>query len=121
MPRWFMAFVLALVVPCYGLAAAGQLLIMAKHDGSHALAHMAGEGHHHHDDGSLHVDDSDESVQHLHADDCIHSPALLTATIAFEPFPAAVATVPDGWGTSLAPPPFLEGPRRPPRFLADLS
>lgn len=118
MPRWLVAFVLALVLPCYGFAAAGQWLVMAKHDGSHALAHVAGEAHHHHDDGSFDVDDSDESVQHLHADDCIHSPVLTTALVSFEPV-ALVFIVSDRWDAALAPPPFLEGPRRPPRSVAD--
>jgi hypothetical protein len=113
MPRWLVLFIVALVLPCYGFAAAGQSLVRAMDDPKHAAAHLMQEAHHHHDDGSFHQDDSQESAKHV-ADDCMGCAALTTATVEM-----AVAVFPDTvpGGLSLHPPstPFLEGLRRPPR------
>jgi hypothetical protein len=51
----------------------------APGEADHTALHWAGQGHHHHDDGSYHADDSFESAQHLLADFVSGCPALPTA------------------------------------------
>ena len=84
MPRWLVALVLAIVMPCYGFAAVGQSLAAVLGDQAHMAAHMAEEPHHHHDDGSFHADDSDEALQHLHTDDWVGNAALIVGGIALD-------------------------------------
>jgi hypothetical protein len=120
MRRWLVALIVALLLPCYGLAVAGKGLAMALADNHHAAAHLAEHAHHHHDDGSFEEDDSDEAVQHAHADDWLGCPALLLAAPALLALALPRASPP---AMELIPPPspFLEGLRRPPRSLAALS
>ena len=93
---------------CVALGAAGR----AEHD----VLHWQNSSHHHHADGATHLDDSNESIQHTHADHGLGWAFLLAGapapmTVQRPPAPAA--------STSLAAPqPFLEGPLRPPRFIA---
>jgi hypothetical protein len=84
---------------------------------AHVALHLEKEPHHHHDDGTFHQDDSDESVQHVYADACASTAGFVpthSPTIARDG--CAVA------GASAAPTahdsPILEGPRRPPRTSA---
>lgn len=114
MPRWFITFIVAFTLFGYGFSAVGQSFARVIDNPGHAVAHLLQEPHHHHDDGSLHSDTSQESAKHLNADDGIGSTAILTKTVelAVAVFPR---TAPPGlW---LHPPntPFLEGLRRPPR------
>ena len=117
MRRWLVALIVALLLPCYGLAAAGKGLAMALADNHHAAAHVTEHAHHHHDDGSYHDEDSHEGVLHVHADPWLGGAALLVAspelpTVALpRASPPAVLVPPP-------PSPFLEGPRRPPRSIA---
>lgn len=120
MRRWLVALIVALLLPCYGLAVAGKGLAMALADSHHAAAHLAEHAHHHHDDGSFDEDDSDEAVQHAHADDWLGSPALLLATPAL-PALALPRASPRAVELNPPPSPFLAGLRRPPRSLATLS
>lgn len=78
----------------------------------HLIAHCQDAGHHHHADQSLHMDDDDGPLQHLHADTNGNTTGLLTS------LQLAVAGV-----RSMSPPeanhtvwlsPTLEGPLRPP-------
>lgn len=84
---------------------------------AHVVLHLEKEPHHHHDDGTFHQDDSDESVKHVYADGCAnaagivptHSPSVLQegcASAHASPARAAHES------------PILEGPRRPPRLTA---
>ena len=98
------------------LTMAGQMVAFAQsEDLSHALLHWQDSAHHHHDDG-FHPDDGDEGVQHVTLDDALQTAALLPS------LPAAVDLGGPAVLVSLhqqgQPPPFLEGPRRPPRALA---
>jgi len=81
-------------------------------DLGHAVSHWQDEAHHHHDDGSFHFGDSEESARHLMADH-VSVPALLPLVSAMllrladgAPGPRSVRT---------GPHPFLDGPLRPPR------
>mgnify|MGYP003375070388 FL=1 len=114
MPRWLVALVLAVLVPCYGFAAVGQSVAAVLGGQEHMGAHLADEPHHHHDDGSVHADASDEAVQHLHVDDCVGHAALIVGDIALDVLHLA-SHAPSVGGESPPPGPFLEGLKRPPR------
>jgi hypothetical protein len=81
----------------------------------HTLMHWQGEAHHHDSDGSIHVDDSEDSFQHLVADCCFHPVGVIVAPAAvlLEPLPQHVAQA----AQPVPPPPYLDGLRRPPRSL----
>jgi hypothetical protein len=82
-------------------------------DLSHAALHWLEEGHHHHEDGSYHEDDSSESVQHLVADGGLHASGLLPP--GWVALPSMGSPPPGVTIESIGPPPFIGGPRRPPR------
>ncbi len=83
-------------------------------DVEHAALHWQEQGHHHHDDGSTHVDNSNESLQHLIADHVTASAALMAAT--GQNFLSVPAEAPSGLHERPAPHPFLDGLLRPPRL-----
>jgi hypothetical protein len=78
----------------------------------HAVMHWQDEAHHHHDDGSFHVGESEESARHLMADH-VSVQALLQQS------PSALLPLDDGplglRSARAGPQPFLDGPLRPPR------
>jgi hypothetical protein len=85
-------------------------------DVAHAALHWQNEGHHHHDDGSVQLDDSPASVQHVLTDH-------LTATAALAPVlalhvPPQARARPGGLCVVSVPAPFLDGLLRPPRSHA---
>jgi hypothetical protein len=84
---------------------------------AHAALHMEKEGHHHHDDGTFHQDDSDESLQHVYADGCANASGVLPAHVGCGAPDFAVATL-HAASQAEHDPPVLEGPRRPPRLTA---
>lgn len=120
MPRWLVVFIVALVIPCYGFAAVGKSVALVLHDAGHALAHYADQTHHHDSDGSIHEDDSDASVQHLLGDDWMANlvPVVRSSKLAVL---AMKDAVPRPSGAQATPPPFLEGPIRPPRSDSRLA
>jgi hypothetical protein len=85
-------------------------------DLQHAALHWIDEGHHHHDDGSYHVDESDESIAHLLSDHAGATAALLPH--ADTSIPAAEAGGVVSIEPRAGPPPCLAGPLRPPRRTA---
>lgn len=117
MRHWLVALIVALLLPCYGLAAAGKGLGMALTDSHHAAAHISEHAHHHHDDGSYHAEDSDEAVLHVHADPWLGGVALLLEAPLLLALPLPRAS-PPGAEASPPPSPYLEGLRRPPRSVA---
>ena len=80
----------------------------------HAAMHWQGEAHHHDSDGSVHVDDSQDSLQHMMADCCFHHFGVIVAPaiVALDPLPQHVAQM----AQSVPPAPYLDGLRRPPRL-----
>ncbi|WP_157991576.1 hypothetical protein [Caldimonas tepidiphila] len=116
MPRWLAALLLVALLPWQSLAwAADTACEHGVHEASHAVAHWLGEAHHHHDDGSVHEDDSVESLLHLHADSHLNSVSVLPAELTWLPsLPPSKG--PPSLHSSLHPAPFLEGLRRPPRI-----
>ncbi len=80
---------------------------------AHAITHAQAAGHHHHDDGSLHLEPAADESVHQHADEGMQFSALLqaSATVLADLRPSAV-----GWTAAAAVVTvFLEGPLRPPR------
>lgn len=111
---WIAVLVLAVLwqslpVARFGIAQGGLT------DIAHVAVHWLGASHHHHADGDFHFDTSTDSAQHLIADQ--FSP---TATLPEEGSPifsGDVATSPRRAHPGGLPPPYLEGPLRPPRLL----
>jgi len=84
---------------------------------AHTLMHWNDEGHHHHDDGSIHQDGSDESLQHLQADGIAGANGALTSR-GFPDFARLLSLAPPADAPSARAGPFLEGLKRPPRSAA---
>lgn len=82
-------------------------------DLEHAALHWQQEGHHHHEDGSFHLDDSQASTLHLLSDHLTVSTALLPA-MSHQVAPSASGR-PGGLHDGPVPDPFLDGLLRPPR------
>lgn len=83
-------------------------------DRQHAALHWQEESHHHHGDGSFHLDDSTESAQHM-VPDHVGASLVMTAPSSHN-FPPLGSAAPRGaHGTSL-PTPTLDGLLRPPRL-----
>lgn len=84
-----------------------------SHDPAHPVLHWEGQAHHHHDDGTLQVDDSAESAAHVAADPLTANPALPISSSAVSC--AAVSQSPPSTTHPPNPAPFLGGLLRPPR------
>ncbi len=82
-------------------------------DLEHAVLHWQQEGHHHHDDGSIQLDDSLASTFHVLGDPLTVTSALLP-TVAHH-FPPCASQPPGGMHDARVPDPFLDGLLRPPR------
>jgi len=82
-------------------------------DLEHAALHWAQEAHHHHEDGSYHLDDSNESVQHLVIDHL--SASLAMAAPASHDLPPIGSAPHGGLYEAALPSPTLDGLLRPPR------
>lgn len=83
---------------------------------SHAIVHSQNANHHHHDDHSLHLDEPGRPAAHHHHDGA-------SSVTGMPPTPSTFATTTQGSLPGLAqflahPPPYLEGPLRPPQSLA---
>ena len=82
----------------------------------HLALHWQGEGHHHHEDGSIHTDDSPEAVQHAMADCSMHHPGLIVALpLASVDLPSQRVAAPL---LRQPPSPYLDGLQRPPQSLS---
>ncbi len=109
---WVTAVLVALLLQTWvGLTSGG--VAQQAQEFAHAVAHAQTANHHHHGDGSLHLEQTSEEPAHQHADEGIQLSALL---------PAAAPGLPDlrptavGWTAAAAlASVFLEGPLRPPR------
>jgi ABC-type nickel/cobalt efflux system permease component RcnA len=85
-------------------------------DLDHMVAHSQDANHHHHADQSLHMDDEDGPVEHLHADTNTNTALLLTA---FQLAVIGVASFsPPESRHTVWPAHTLEGPFRPPMARA---
>jgi len=87
--------------------------VNALSDLQHAALHWQGEDHHHHEDGSYHLDDSKESAQHMVADHL--SASLGMAAPPLHDFGHLQSAAPGGLHPTLVPDPTLDGLLRPPQ------
>ncbi len=79
----------------------------------HLAVHTQGNGHHHHDDQTLHLDDNDGGLMHQHADTSTHSLGLWQDTVLHLLLVPRAALL--SWADALGPPPLLDGLLRPPQ------
>lgn len=106
-----LVMLLAMLWQSLALARPGSTVnVMA--DLQHAALHWQERAHHHHDDGSFHLDDSQASTCHMLSDHLTMTPALLPASA--HRFPPSASSPPGGLGNARAPDPFLDGLLRPP-------
>ena len=85
-------------------------------DMEHAALHWQEKGHHHHGDGSYHLDDSKESTHHMLTDHL--SAALEMAAPSAHDFAPVGSSAPGGLHETRVPNPTLDGLLRPPRSHA---
>lgn len=111
-------FVIVVAIACLvgqslAVAAQGvdaQRAVEHAHQAFHALNGL----HHHHDDGAAHFDESPDSGDHAHGDSLCCAVAALPCSIGTFSFEGHPVLKPIQ-GSQPPFPPFLEGPRRPPR------
>lgn len=84
-------------------------------DAGHALLHWTEEAHHHHDDGSVTVDRSEESVEHVQLG---AAPGIGLLTDSAWHTHAVVAEPPRELAPPAPPWPVLPGLRKPPRAFS---
>lgn len=117
MTRRLAMFFVMLSIFWQALAVAGQLPVFAsQEERAHAAMHIQEEGHYHHHDGAMELDDSSDSRLHLMAD-AMPLGALQTNGGSL-PAPDWANIPPDATSVSLIPDPVLEGVRRPPKHKA---
>ena len=108
--------VLLIASICFqGVALAKKVLAWERGgDAEHAVLHVDGVAHHHHEDGSVHEDTSPKSKQHVQSEGCASvaglPPSGTSAVVALNPSQPPAGIAREGHGT-----PFLEGLKRPPR------
>jgi hypothetical protein len=109
---------LVLLSFCWQAAAMGDAAAPRESgaDLAHALLHWGEQAHHHHDDGSLAVDDSDASLAHVHLEGAASCVAILGAP-GWAPAAFAAQAPPDH-ASARPPSRALPALRKPPRLLA---
>lgn len=80
----------------------------------HVFAHVQDTGHHHHDDGLMHVDDVQASALHVHVGDGAGAALVSSAVVRLSVLPPQ--RVQQQVRLSL-PSPILDGLLRPPRRI----
>lgn len=105
---------LLVCLPMYGFAMQGSLTPAAGGSSlTHEVEHEQGVYHHHEDDGSLHYDQSEESLDHAQEHSSPSQPAdfdLPYLTVpAEQPLNELGFYIPRS-----VPNPFLDGPQKPP-------
>jgi hypothetical protein len=114
------SILLVLCLAWQSVAIAAQALAPALSDElAHSALHIMGLSHHHHDSqhdhGTFHIDNSDESADHVLADHFNSSALLPEAGSSVSPSGGCAPGVND---VRTPPHPLLEGPLRPPRLTA---
>jgi hypothetical protein len=112
--RFAMLIVLLLAFWQVGVIAGQPISFTQPEESAHALMHWVGEPHHHHD-GDVSEDDSDESIQHVASDGCAGGSAIWPAGLVVSSSPSIPSRVAETDQTAL-PGPALDGPMRPPRL-----
>lgn len=116
MRRTAILLLLVISMPFQSVAWAGQGLIGHLADGlAHAVLHLDREAHHHHEDGSVHEEQSEQSQRHLQADVALGAVALVAGELRLAFGAAHDSALPHTLPE--APPPVLDRPTRPPRIV----
>jgi hypothetical protein len=96
--------------------AGGRWMPELAQDPEHAALHWQDSAHHHHDDGSYHVEDSGDAFAHVQFDAASGGAALLPSAVIA---PGAVARGSPAFSYLLIlPSPPADSLRRPPRTVA---
>ena len=107
---------LLLCLPLYGFAMQGSVPPAAGAASLvHELEHEEGIHHHHEDDGSVHYDESDESLDHAQEHSSPSQPVSFGVVRLAIP-PEQAVSEPGPYVAQEVPEPFLDGPHRPPAF-----
>jgi hypothetical protein len=111
-PAILLVMLFAMLWQSVAMARVGST-VNALADFEHAALHWHEAAHHHQDDGTYHLDDSNESVQHVVMDHLNAAVGLLA--LSSHDFPRLRSAAPDGLHERLVPNPALDGLLRPPR------
>lgn len=117
MRRGVIVFLFMLSAFWQAAALAGHALALAQQEERlHSAMHLQEVAHHHEDDGTVVIDDSQASIQHVALDGSVGTPPLGSAVTTL---PAVfLSHKPTSLDELVAPSPDLSGPRRPPRARA---
>jgi hypothetical protein len=112
--RRFLCILLMLLLPLQGFAMQrNQAIQTGDLSFVHEVLHDEHISHHHEDDGSVHFDSSDESVQHVQDHSCSPPPGgLFVPELA--PAPNELVETVSIHLVTFIPDPMLEMPHRPP-------
>ena len=114
--RRLICILLLLCLPLQSFAVQGGALLFGSLAGqgiAHELEHAVELEHHHDDDGSVHYDDSEESVQHIQ--DYPSSTQVAHLAVPFQPIaPERLACAVDDVAPCFIPDPVPDNPLRPP-------
>jgi hypothetical protein len=112
--RRIVRLLLLLCLPLYGFAMPGSLPPVAGAAAlAHQLEHNQGVHHHHEADGSIHYDESDQSLDHAQEHCSPLQPIGFGAARALI-HPQQPVLEPGSYLNRFSPAPFLDGPHRPP-------
>lgn len=107
---------LLLCLPLYGFAMQGSLpLVGGAPLLVHEIEHDEGIAHHHEDDGTVHYDESEESLAHVQDHSTPPQPAGFGLPQLSVP-PERLVSRLGPYVARAVPEPFLDGPHRPPAF-----
>lgn len=116
MRKWFVPLLVAFSMLWQSMATAQvDAALPNSAEWVHSVLHWEAEGHHHHDDGSWHLDDSAESIHHVMCDH-LSNPVALPQSVVHTQVQGAQMSAPSYVRSGL-PAPHLEGPLRPPRLI----
>lgn len=112
-----LSFLLLIIFLCQSLPVLStQGLAQQSLDIQHGTLHWQDTEHHHHDDQSLHVEDSSDPAQHAHADAGLNTLCLLTA--GWSAMPRQLPVSPEVLVEALGPTLVLDVPLQPPKAAA---
>lgn len=114
--RRLICLLLLVCLPLQSFALQSGALLYARagdYSISHQVDHAEGVEHHHDDNGSVHYDDSAESVQHIQDHSWSSQPAFLS--VPYQALPPQQSGSPvDDAVARFIPDPFVDSPLRPP-------
>ena len=113
--RRIVHILLLFCLPLYGFAMQGGLPhVVDAVSLIHEVEHDEGIHHHHHEeDGSIHYDESDESLDHAHESSSSSQPVGFGLPPLLLPVEHPVSEL-GPYIAQTVPAPFLDGPHRPP-------